>query len=329
MSAEPALVSICMPCRNAAPYVAATLHSLLAQTWRNLELIVVDDASTDGSAEQVEAIAAQDQRVQLHRRRYGSAARARNEALALASGRWIKFMDADDLLSPTAVAEQVARLQGQPDAVAIGQWGRFYGDDISTFQLDQRSLHLADAGVELDPISWLVQAWADAEPMMQAGMFLIPRSLLERCGGWDEDLSLIDDFEFFTRVLCHAQQLLYTPDAVLYYRSGLPASLSARRGRDAAQSAFDAITTACTQLLARRSDAAARRSCANVMQNFVYGFYPQVPRLRAAMVERIRALGGSDLPPPGGPRFQLMRRCLGWKVAARLQYYRLRFAASR
>lgn len=324
MSGAVPLVSICVPCRNAAPYVEETLRSLLGQTWSQLEVIVVDDASTDGSPDHVAAIAATDSRVQLHCCCFGSAARARNAALALAQGDFVKFMDADDLLSPTAVADQVVRLRDQPDAVAMGQWGRFYNDDLTTFQFDRRS-----SGSDVDPIDWLVRAWADAEPMMQAGMFLIPRSLLERCGGWDEDLSLIDDFEFFTRLLCHAQKLLYTPDAILYYRSGLPGSLSARRGREAAQSAFDAITTACTQLLARRSDAAARRSCANVMQNFIYGFYPQVPRLRAAMAERIRALGGSDLPPPGGPRFQLMRRCLGWKVAARLQHYRLRLATSR
>ena len=319
----PPLVSICVPCRNAAPYVADTLRSLLTQSWPYLEVIVVDDASTDGSVEAVLAIAASDQRVQLHRGSFGSAARARNAALAHAKGAFIKFMDADDLLSPTAVADQVARLQGRSDAVAMGQWGRFTNDDLSTFCFDRRS-QSADA----DPLDWLVSAWADAEPMMQAGMFLIPRALLERCGGWDEDLSLIDDFEFFTRVLCHAQELLFTPDAVLYYRSGLAGSLSGRRSRDAAQSAFEAITSATTQLLARRSDAAARRSCANVMQNFIYGFYPHVPRLRQAMAARVRALGGSDLPPPGGPRFQLMRRCLGWRVAARLQHYSQRLATS-
>ena len=315
------LVSICVPCRNAAPYVEATLASLLAQSWRHLEVVVVDDGSTDDSVRRVEAIA--DPRVRLMRGRFGSAARARNVALGEARGELIKFMDADDLLSPDAVAAQVTRLEGRVDAVAMAQWGRFYNNDLTTFELEQRS-----ASADCDPIQWLVQAWADAEPMMQAGMYLIPRPLLERCGGWDEDLSLIDDFEFFTRLLCHAHHLLYTPEAILYYRSGLAGSLSTRRGRDAAQSAFDAITTACTQLLARRSDAAARRSCANVMQNFVYSFYPQVPRLRAAMVERIRTLGGSDLPPPGGPRFQLLRRFLGWKIAARLQHYRLRFATT-
>lgn len=321
MTTSQPLVSICVPCRNAAPYVAETLHSLLAQTWSDLEVIVVDDASTDGSVDRIQAIAALDSRVQLHQGCFGSAARARNTALAMAKGKFVKFMDADDLLSPTAVADQLKRLEGTVDAVAMGQWGRFYNDDITTFQFDRRS-QSADA----DPIDWLVSAWVDAEPMMQAGMFLIPRALLQRCGGWDEDLSLIDDFEFFTRVLCHASALLFTPEAVLYYRSGLPGSLSGRRSREAAQSAFEAITSATTQLLARRSDPAARRSCANVMQNFIYGFYPHVPRLRQAMAARVQALGGSDLPPPGGPRFQLLRRCLGWRVAARLQHYSQRLA---
>jgi hypothetical protein len=168
-------------------------------------------------------------------------------------------------------------------------------------------------------LDWLVEAWRDAQPMMQPGLFLIPRELLSVTGSWDVSLSLIDDFEFFARVISSAEQVLFAPKACLYYRSGLGNSLSSRKTLAAAESAFHAVMKGTGHLLSRRSDPGALLSCANVMQNFLYTFYPEYPDLCAAMSARIAELGGSDLPPPGGPWFQRARRLIGWKAARRLQ----------
>jgi hypothetical protein len=120
-------------------------------------------------------------------------------------------------------------------------------------------------------------------------------------------------------VLCHAEDVRFTPEARLYYRSGIAGSLSSRKSRAAAESAFHSIMKGTGHLLARRSDPEARLSCANMMQNFLYTFYPEHHDLRAAMSARIAELGGSDLHPPGGPWFQRARRLIGWKAARRLQ----------
>lgn len=306
------LVSVCIPCRNAAPYLASSLDSILSQTWPNIEIIVVDDGSTDGSAELLRTYSGLG--VCCLFESFGSASKSRNRAFSVSQGSFVKFFDADDLLHPRTIELQVNRLIGRDDAVASSSWGRFYGHDLSTFRLSRSNPEL-----DLASIDWLVSAWRYAQPMMQAGMFLIPRGLLERSGGWDESLSLIDDFEFFARLFCCASDLLFVPDAILYYRSGIPGSLSSRKSRRDAESAFHSLLKGTSHLLLLRNDSSARLSCANMLQLFVYDVYPDFPDLRAIVNARVRELGGSDLPVPGGPRWQMLRRLLGWKVAMRLK----------
>ncbi len=100
------LVSVLMPMHNAAPFVAAAVQSVLAQTVRELECIVVDDASTDASAEIIRAIP--DPRLRMIRSETPlNAAGARNLALAEARGEFVAFLDADDLAERTRLAAQL------------------------------------------------------------------------------------------------------------------------------------------------------------------------------------------------------------------------------
>ncbi len=306
------LVSICIPCHDAAPYIGAAIHSILSQSWRRLEIIIVDDKSNDDSADIAKGF--KDPRIRIIEASCGSAAKSRNMAFSASLGEWIKFFDADDLLHPHAIENQLLRLQGRVDAIASSGWGRFYNNDIDTFGLSFQSVWR-----DLPSLDWLVEAWREAEPMMQPGMFLMHRSLLELAGGWDESLSLTDDFEFFARLISHSADVLFTDDATLYYRSGLVGSLSSQTSRTAAVSAFNSLIRGTGHLLRCRSDAAARLSCANIMQQFIYTFYPAHPDLRATIGARISQLGGSDLSPSGGPWFHRIRRLVGWKAARRLQ----------
>ena len=311
--ARQALVSICIPCHNAARYVAQAIDSILAQTWPSIEVIVVDDASTDNSREVLNDYASS--RIQIVSAAYGSAAKSRNAALKLAQGDWIKFFDADDLLNRDAVKHQLRRLDGRIDAVASSSWGRFINDDLNTFSPSPQTVWR-----DMSSTAWLVEAWRDGQPMMQPGIFLIPRPVLERTGGWDENLSLIDDFEFFSRVLCSSTEVLFTPNATLCYRSGLSGSLSRLRSRTAFESAFNSLIKGTGYLLAKRSDKDSRLSCANVMQSFIYDIYPQHLDLVAQMESRIEELGGSDLEMPAGPRMQRLIQVFGWRFAKRLRY---------
>lgn len=311
-SMTPPLISVCIPCHNAGNFVGAALDSVLAQTWPNLEIIVVDDDSTDQSSHILASYKARG--VKVIKDKLGNAAKARNRAVSEATGSYLKFFDADDLMSPKMLSSQMQRIGNDSTAIASGKWGRFYHNDLSTFSENQESVWR-----DMDPSDWLVAAWRNARPMTQPGLFLIPFNIWEKAGPWDESLSLIDDFEFFARVLCHSHEVRYAPEAILYYRSGLSNSLSQRKSRGAVESAYNSLMKGISHLLTKREDANARLSCANLCQDFIYSYYPNYSDLCQLMTQRVTELGGSDLAPDGPPRFHKLKKMFGWKVARRIQ----------
>lgn len=101
------LVSVIVPAYNAETYIAHTLNSVLSQTYKNIEVIVVDDGSHDGTAEIVEAIALRDDRVTLLHQSNSGVAAARNLAIERSRGEYIAPVDADDIWSPQKIEKQV------------------------------------------------------------------------------------------------------------------------------------------------------------------------------------------------------------------------------
>ncbi|MDO4492077.1 MAG: glycosyltransferase family 2 protein [Lachnospiraceae bacterium] len=101
-------VSIITPLYNSERYVADTIRSVQAQTYQNWEMILVNDCSTDSSVQIVEEFAAKDPRIRLlHQKEQGGAAKARNHALECAEGRFIAYLDSDDLWKPDKLEKQV------------------------------------------------------------------------------------------------------------------------------------------------------------------------------------------------------------------------------
>ena len=118
------LVSILIPCYNAGRWLAATLESALAQTWPHIEVIVVDDGSSDDSPTVARAFEGRGVRLILQPNAGASA--ARNRALRESRGEFLQFLDADDLLSPGKIAAQISLLrQRSAGTVASCAWGRF------------------------------------------------------------------------------------------------------------------------------------------------------------------------------------------------------------
>lgn len=305
-------VSVCMPCYNAEQFLAQALESVLSQTYPNIEIIVTDDGSTDRSAEILARYEARGVRV-IPQSNKGQCAAA-NRAFKACSGDLIKFFDADDVLAPDHVARQVQSLAGGTDAIAIGEWSRFYGDDPNEAVFPPLPIW-RDAA----PVDWLTQDWNNARPMMQCGLWLIPRRVLKASGLWDERLSLINDFEFFTRVLCHASKILFTAGARLYYRSGLSNNLSGSKSRRAVESAFLSLMLGTQHLLDAEDSPRTRRVCANMLKDFDYTYYPDHSDLRAKVRARGAEIGGSDLAPDGPPGFHKLRKIVGWRAARRAQ----------
>ncbi len=115
--ADAPLISVVIPAYNAEQYVKEAAESVLAQTYRPLEIICVDDASTDGTAD---VLASFGERVRVIRRaENGGGAAARNDGLALARGEYVAFLDADDFWPPEKLAVQEAYLRAHPAVDAL------------------------------------------------------------------------------------------------------------------------------------------------------------------------------------------------------------------
>jgi glycosyltransferase involved in cell wall biosynthesis len=300
-----------MACYNAEAFVRDAIESVLNQTFTDYELIIVDDGSTDRSAEVISSYVRHN--VTLLRQGNQGASVARNRAFQDSVGEFVIFMDADDVISPRHIESLLARAEELHGCIALSRWDRFHTS------IQEAACPDRPTEQDLPGVDWLVLDWANARPMTQSGMLLLPRHLLEAHGGWNEHLTLLDDFEFFARLITRSNGIRFAPSAMLYYRSGLPNSLSKTRSRRGVESALDSLILGTRHLLAVEDSERTRRVCANLLQDFQYAYYPDHADLRGKACARVAELGGSSQVPDGPPGFHRLRRLLGWKVARRAQ----------
>lgn len=303
-------VSIIVPCHNAERWLAETLESALAQSWTNKEIILVDDGSQDGSLAVAEEYRGRGVRI-ISQSNEGAAA-ARNHGLRVATGEFIQFLDADDLLAPDKISNQLARIRSMDSGtLASGAWARFDRDPFEAV-FSSEANHRNLSGVEYLQITF------EERTMMHPAAWLAPRALLDRAGPWDESLSLNDDGEYFARVALAAPQIAHCADARSYYRSHLRGSLSGRKDHRALQSLHRSMELTLDALLQHDASPRSRAAAAYAWKCTAFELYPGAPALARAAESACRALGGSDRPFPGSGRFQLASRFLGWRMARRL-----------
>jgi glycosyltransferase involved in cell wall biosynthesis len=305
-----ALVSVIIPCKNGAAWLSNTIESCLRQTWRSLEIVVVDNGSSDSSVEVAQGYASSSV-VVLECKRAGASA-ARNMGLQQARGDFIQFLDADDVLDRDKIRVQMERLESAPSAIASSAWGRFRSDP------NEAAFSPEAVWRDFAPEEFLITSWLGGG-MMPNFAWLTPRAVIDKAGGWNERLSLNDDGEFFCRVALASSGILFCNDARGYYRTGTDGTLSRRRDQAAIASAFEAIELSCGWLLARGESNRGAKACAAQYQRFIYDAYPQAPDLVAAAELRVAELGGSDLQMQGGRLFRILSSWLGWKFAKRCQ----------
>ncbi len=308
------LVSILIPTYNSASYINATLESALGQSWRNIEVIVVDDGSTDDSVDHIRRF--EQRGVRLIQQRNSGAAAARNRAFSASSGEFVQFLDADDLLSPQKIEQQLERLSAQPSCVASCAWGRFTRDG-SDYNPNPEPVWR-----DLPALDWLALSRADGLGMMFPAIWLIPRDLIIAAGPWNEDLSLNDDTEYFTRLLTRVERVLFTPNATAFYRSGVPGSLSGRKADEHWRSAFKVHELCEAHLIRRENTERMRRAASLSWQQFAFSCYPYQAKLAEEALRRAEKLSAAKIRMPDAGVFGIVAALVGWKWARRLQGWR-------
>jgi glycosyltransferase involved in cell wall biosynthesis len=209
-----------MPAFNAGRYIGAALDSALAQTAADLEVLVVDDGSTDDTGAIVERAAARDPRVRLLRQPNGGVSVARNAALRVARGRYIALFDSDDLWQPRFLEAQLAILESQPDVGVVTANAFILGGP--------RDGQPARPFPDPRPHPTIVEMIADETAVFI--MCVFRRAVYETIGGFDETKATNEDYDYWIRA-AHAGFRFVRNDTPLAHYRCHTASLSANESR--------------------------------------------------------------------------------------------------
>lgn len=188
-AAQP-LVSVLVPAHDASATLAETLQSALASSYSNLELVLVDDGSTDATTATAQAIAGEDKRVRVFRQRHRGVSAALNLGLAQCRGEFVARLDADDLWHPTKLAKQVEVLVAHPEVALASTYVRY---------IDACGRVVRDAAPQTMEGKALCQClWHGI--VGGGSSVVIRRSALEAVGGYDEGLSVWEDLLLHLRL---------------------------------------------------------------------------------------------------------------------------------
>ncbi|MGH8050654.1 MAG: glycosyltransferase family 2 protein [Arenimonas sp.] len=313
------LVSVIIPCYNAERWVLETLESVKKQTYENIEIIIVNDGSTDKSAELIRSFQFPSIRV-FEQENKGQTA-ALNAGLALANGDFVQYLDADDLLHPDKIEIQVKRLLQNPGCIASAEWVRFY-DTISdvVFQSDA-------TWQDMLPVDWLVESWKEGGGMLFPAMWLLPTEIAKNISGWNEELTLNNDADYFVRAILASEKILFCAGAKTYYRSGIAGSLSGMKSQKGWLSQWKVLKNCESYLLEKENSERTRRAVSMLWQRFAYASYPYSPELGNTAAASAKTLHPAKLELEGGTIFRFFNSMFGWRLAVILQkkYYAIRY----
>jgi glycosyltransferase involved in cell wall biosynthesis len=335
-------VSILIPCYNDAAYVGDAIESALGQTWPECEVVVVDDGSSDDSRAVAQTYESYGVRVIAQENQGASA--ARNRAFEAASGEYIQYLDADDLLHPRKIEAQVAALQNAPaDTVAVCSTVYFRDGTAPEGGRRARGDESIPWLTSEDPVQWLINLWLpdNGWGMVQTGAWLVPRGVAEEAGPWDERIARDQDGEYFTRVVFSSSAVQYVGDGCVYYRQhpqGVE-RVSSRVNRDGLKGWLRAIDSKRDHLLPHAAGDQREELTYGLARQYwtlALDAYPSHPDITARAEQRAADLGH---PVPlrtvsengwKGTIAQGVRSYLGWRSARWLQhtYHRTRTGIS-
>lgn len=208
---ENPLVSVIIPAYNSHQWVGKAIDSVLAQTYQNIEIIVVDDGSADDTAGFIKMHYAANERLHYFYQPNGGVSRARNFGIRQATGDLISFLDADDWILPGKVARQVEFLLTHPEyqIAYCDFWCAYDGNDR----------------LELPPGNMLIKGVSGEilSRLLERGFIVIHAPLLHReClaigGGFNEDIMYLEDWEFWLRMAGCGFEFGFLPQRDVVYR---------------------------------------------------------------------------------------------------------------
>ncbi len=200
------LISIIIPCYNAEKWIQEAIESALGQKYNPLEVIVIDDGSTDTS---LDIIKKYGDRITWRTGANRGGNHARNLGFSLSAGKYIQYLDADDYLHPEKIQHQVEYLQRTSADVVYGDWQHQHHYPNGKVELGKVEV----SGYHQDILAALLSGW-----WVSPACILFDRSTVEAIGGWDESLTSGQDKDFFLAAAVSGAKVEYQPGCYSVYR---------------------------------------------------------------------------------------------------------------
>ena len=307
----PELVSILIPAYNAEKWIGETIRSALNQTWTRTEIIIVDDGSSDGTAEIARSFKGSSLKV-ITQQNAGPCV-ARNAAYALSQGDFIQWLDADDLLATDKIQRQIQYAEGGGNGKVLlsSACGTFY------YSLKRARFEPTSVWQDLGPKDLLVQKFTQNAHIVLHS-WLVSRTLTELAGPWDVRLQKTDaDGEYSCRLVRASERVLFVPEARCYYRKGLSGSLSATRTNIEDEELL--LKLLFDHLLSLEDSSETRDACMSWLKIWASSYYP----VSRETVDVISTMAGYlDRPITSvslSKKFYITEKLLGWQTARALQ----------
>ncbi|MCL5807624.1 MAG: glycosyltransferase [Deltaproteobacteria bacterium] len=190
------LVSVIIPTFNYGQYVRRAIESALVQTYHNVEVIVVDDGSTDNTAE---ILASFRSRIKVIYQKNTGASAARNRGIVEAKGDYIAFLDADDRYCKDNIAKKLTFLRSYPEYKwCYSNWAWMNERGVQIRRGDEPKNTLAHLRVQGDVFLFALKGY-----LLGTNVFLFDKTVIETVGGFDENLRVLEDYDLYVRIASH------------------------------------------------------------------------------------------------------------------------------
>lgn len=304
-------VSILIPLYNAEKWISSTLDSIINQTYNNIEVVIVDDGSTDNSLNVVNEY--QSEKIKIIQQSNKGGCAARNLAFKESTGEYIVFFDADDLMFEEKIENQMKLVEKYGDEyIYSSQWIPFTNNQLP-------SKHPEKSPIDKDfdeAYKWLTTSWEHKAGAV--GIWVTPRQLIEKSGNWDETLKVNQDGDFFCRVILNSRGVKFTENAYMFYRRDVNTSISKKNIPKRADSMLKSYMN-YEIILNYNNSYETKKALAYNYIKFLYIYSNTYPKLANIAWQRINSLGVKENWIIGGKKFQLLCKAIGFKNALKLK----------
>jgi len=311
---SPLLVSIVIPCYNASRWISTTLQSCINQTYPHIEIILVDDGSTDDSVELAkEYLSSHNGSFQIFHTPNGGPSRARNLGWQNAHGDWIQFLDADDFIHPSKLSLQLNLAIGLESSYSMifSCWQRVSSD--STLEKPIPVSQIVTPQI-YNPVLDVI---GDGN-FIATGSQIYSRMWLDRVGGFDESMNVVEDVNLLIKLATREGLFKYCPSEIpLFYYRQSPNSTSQRNPVEFSRNCFKNAETVLYWLeINNQLDNLAKQRLIAAYSFVARSIYRHDILTFERVLERLNYLSPDGKYIPFGPRhLRIVTKLFGYRNA--------------